>query len=120
MEKTNDIQIAKDFNMVEFECPCCHCVMIHPRLLKLLIKLRRLTLEPIYINSGYRCKKENKKVGGVKNSYHRFGMAVEIHTRTFSIHDLAILAKNAGFDGIGVYKTFIHVDVRGYPEHWEG
>ena len=120
MKNTNDIQIAKDFNMLEFECPCCHCVMIHPKLLELLIKLRRLVLEPIYINSGYRCKKENKKVGGVKTSYHRFGMAADITVRQMSMGDLAIMAAEVGFLGIGLYDTFCHVDIRDYQEHWEG
>ena len=120
MKKINDIQIAKDFNMQEFECPCCHCVMIHPKLLELLIKLRRLVLEPIYINSGYRCKKENKKVGGVKTSYHRFGFAVDITVKQKSMKDLAIMAESVGFLGIGLYDNFCHVDVRDYKEHWEG
>jgi uncharacterized protein YcbK (DUF882 family) len=120
MEETNNIQIAKYFNMQEFECPCCHCVMIHPKLLKLLIKLRRLVMEPIYINSGYRCKKENKKVGGVKSSYHRFGMAVDITVNQKSMHDLAIMAESVGFLGIGLYDTFCHLDIRDHREHWEG
>ena len=119
MEKTNNIQIAKDFNMIEFECPCCHCVMIHPKLLKLLVKLRRLVMEPIYINSGYRCKKENKNVGGVKTSYHRFGMAVDITVKQMCMKDLATMAQSVGFKGIGLYNNFCHLDIREYQEYWE-
>ena len=116
----NDIKIDKYFTLSEFQCPCCKCVMLHPDLLKNLIKLRSLIREPIYINSGYRCKEYNSQVGGVKHSYHMFGMAADISVRHFSISDLSIQAKQVGFRGIGVYKNFLHVDVREYPEHWEG
>ena len=34
---------------------------------------------PVYINSGYRSKKLNAKVGGVPNSYHLRGLAADIH-----------------------------------------
>lgn len=40
--------------------------------------LREWYNKPIYINSGYRCKKLNKAVGGVSNSYHLKGMAADI------------------------------------------
>ena len=36
---------------------------------------------PIYINSGYRCKALNEKVGGVNTSYHLRGMAADITSR---------------------------------------
>ncbi|GAI70152.1 unnamed protein product, partial [marine sediment metagenome] len=73
-----------------------------------------------YINSGYRCTEENKRVGGVKGSYHIFGMAADITVKTKSMHDLAILAESVGFKGIGLYGNFLHLDVRSYKEHWEG
>ena len=34
---------------------------------------------PVYINSGYRSKKLNARVGGVPNSYHLRGLAADIH-----------------------------------------
>ena len=34
---------------------------------------------PVYINSGYRSKKLNAKVGGVPNSRHLLGKAADIH-----------------------------------------
>lgn len=33
---------------------------------------------PVYINSGYRCDELNKLVGGVKDSKHRLGLAVDL------------------------------------------
>lgn len=41
--------------------------------------LRQLYGQPIRINSGYRCEKLNKLVGGVPNSWHQVGNAADIH-----------------------------------------
>lgn len=35
--------------------------------------------KPIHVNSGYRCKELNTKVGGKANSYHLKGMAADLH-----------------------------------------
>lgn len=120
MDKLNDIQIAKTFNLKEFECPCCKCVILHSDLLKFLIALRKLVKEPIHINSGYRCKQYNDQVGGTPKSYHTFGMAADIHARNIDIPHLVIYAQQAGFKGIGLYGTFLHLDVRPVKYHWEG
>lgn len=36
--------------------------------------------KPIFINSGYRCKKLNEKVGGVQKSMHTKGLAADFRT----------------------------------------
>ena len=46
--------------------------------LQRLEKIREGYGHPIYINSGYRCDELNELVGGVKNSYHKTGLAVDI------------------------------------------
>lgn len=38
--------------------------------------------KPIYINSGYRCKKLNETVGGVINSMHTKGLAADFRTES--------------------------------------
>lgn len=43
---------------------------------------RELLGAPIYINSGYRCEKLNKAVGGVPRSYHLAGRAADLTTGT--------------------------------------
>lgn len=45
----------------------------------ILEPLRRLIKRPIHITSGFRCEKLNTAVGGVKDSYHMKGQAVDIH-----------------------------------------
>lgn len=42
--------------------------------------LRELYGKPIIVNSGYRCNKLNKAIGGAKNSQHLVGQASDIRT----------------------------------------
>lgn len=42
--------------------------------------LRELYSKPIIVNSGYRCTKLNKAIGGAKNSQHLIGQASDIRT----------------------------------------
>ena len=119
-DKTNNIKISRHFNLQEFQCPCCKRVILHSELLLKIIKLRLLIKEPIYINSGYRCISENSKVGGVPKSFHLFGMAADISVRTISISEFFYFAEKAKFGGIGIYPTFLHVDVRQVKARWEG
>lgn len=61
------------------------------------------------INSGYRCRELNDKVGGVESSQHRTGEACDV--RCSNPLKLAQLAKDLGlpFDQIGLYPTFVHI-----------
>jgi uncharacterized protein YcbK (DUF882 family) len=72
---------------------------------------------PIIVSSGYRCEALNEAVGGVKNSYHRLGMAADIYPQNRDLEALYGLIKSLFFDGvIGLSecyidrkKRFIHV-----------
>jgi len=119
MNKINYIQISRNWNLQEFQCPCCKRVILHADLLKKLIKLRWEIKEPLYINSGYRCQEENEKVGGVKKSYHLFGMAADVSVRNISIPELLYFAEKYKFGGIGIYRTFLHLDIRQIESRWE-
>jgi uncharacterized protein YcbK (DUF882 family) len=97
--------------------------MLSPDLLTRLNHLRIIINRPIYINSGYRCKEENQRVGGVPGSYHLLGMAVDIHVKDILLSDLLIYAQGIGFNGIGNYENnnFLHLDNRPGPTHfWKG
>jgi zinc D-Ala-D-Ala carboxypeptidase len=72
--------------------------------------------KPIFINSGYRCKKLNETVGGVQKSMHTKGLAADF--RTEEREDInkmfEFLKKNQKeFKIIELinYKTFIHMGV---------
>lgn len=51
--------------------------------------------KPIYINSGYRCDELNVLVGGVKDSKHKSGLAVDLRWDTDLID---FLIENCSFD----------------------
>ena len=114
LNQINDITISPHFNLSEFACPCCNRVMLHPKLLLKLIELRKILERPVYINSGYRCSRYNHQIGGVANSYHRIGLAVDIKVKDINLITLLEVCENIDFAGIGFYekKNFLHLDVR--------
>lgn len=79
---------------------------------------------PILINSGYRTKSHNKKVGGASSSSHLTAKAADI--RTSSHTPAQVMAKIEELIGLGKmkqgglsrYPTFVHYDVRGYKSRW--
>lgn len=60
-----------------------------------LNEIREQYGKPIYINSGYRCDELNVLVGGVKDSKHRLGLAVDLRWDTDLID---FLIENCSFD----------------------
>lgn len=117
-------QLSKNFKRGEFACKCgCGKANPHPALVYALQKLRDLVAEPIYINSAHRCEEHNAKVGGVKDSLHVRGKAVDIRTNGLSPAELADMAEKITefyHGGIGRYNTFVHLDVRGKKARWRG
>ena len=111
----NDIKISKNFKLSEFECKDgSHQVVVDRTLVDKLQKLRNKLNNAIIINSAYRNEEHNKKVGGNKNSQHLLGKAVDIslHNQEVEAQSIANIARDIGFNGIGIYDTFIHLDVR--------
>ena len=53
---------------------------------------------PIIVTSGYRSEKLNKAVGGSRTSYHRLGLAADIHPKSGSIIGLAECIVNSGLE----------------------
>lgn len=105
------MQLTKNFTDDEFNCPCCgEGYVDYPFLLKLQ-QAREIANAPFHINSGWRCEKHNKEVGGVENSSHLNGTAADIkvsgpRSRWRIVSSLI----HAGFTRIGIKETFIHVD----------
>jgi hypothetical protein len=78
---------------------------------------------PIYVNSGWRSVQYNAKVGGSKSSQHLNGLAVDIVWDGFvaksdKTNQFVALAKKEGFRGIGLYNTFVHLDI-GPERQWD-
>jgi len=116
--------LSANFSRSEFQCKCgCKKFNITPALIKGLQELRDYLGMPIIINSGTRCPKHNAAVGGTRNSYHLRGYAADIWVEGLSLKELVRAAeefKVFRHGGIGIYDTFIHLDVRGHRARWRG
>lgn len=85
--------------------------------------LRELYGKPLIVASGIRTPERNKQVGGVKNSSHLLGYAVDWKNIT-DTELIAFLdaAWAAGFRRFGIMATGIHTDddpTKGSPAIWD-
>lgn len=120
------MKLSEHFTREELACRCgCGRIGRWPKRLKELVmrleKLRRLSGDMhVKITSGYRCPKHNKAVGGVDGSYHTLDMAADVYIEGFDVRETALLAKAAGFKGIGRYfkQGFVHCDT-GEKRTWD-
>lgn len=118
--RKNDVKVSENFRLYEFESPDTHEVVVDPSLIQKLQELRDRIGKPIHINSAYRTAAHNRAVGGVKDSQHPKGTAADLHCPDgLTIDQFAAHCEAVGFDGIGKYHTFVHVDVRGYSARWD-
>lgn len=75
--------LVKNFEPEEFKCKCGHCTG-YPTYMK-QVELNHIQTirdhygKPMTITSGLRCPYENRKVGGVANSGHLTGYAVDFY-----------------------------------------
>src|SRR3990167_7814876 len=86
---------------------------LKPELVEMLDKARELAQIPFVITSGYRTKDHNAEVGGVENSGHLEGEAVDLRARNPNEHFIITKALlDAGFTRISrKYPTHIHCDI---------
>lgn len=110
------------FTPEELACRCggrgCRGAYWHdPALLDALEALRAEMGRPLKINSGHRCAIWNAVVGGVPNSEHR-RMAVDIAFGRHNRRAMVAAAERLGFAGIGIARSFLHLDRRIVPARW--
>lgn len=128
----------KWFNEREFVCKCCGGL---PPLAKANIEaLVKEVLDPvrerlgkaIIVNSGYRCERHNKVVGGTPKSQHLRGEAADIAPAGFKFQDSStneaaepitgfkealarlkqLIIENGKFDQLIDYGSFLHVSYK--------
>lgn len=107
--------LTEHFKAQEFACKDgCKFVMVSKILVQVLEALRQKIGEEVYINSGFRTPEHNKAVGGAILSYHQYGMAADIRAKTKTPKELYDLLDKmmAGWGGLELHQTFVHVDVR--------
>lgn len=107
------------FTPQELSCNHCGKLVIDLAAMDKLQTLRRILNRPINVTSGTRCVQWNASVGGASSSYHLNGRAFDIPIAPGDDRSwLVFLAGMAGFTGLGVYETFIHVDT-GPRRFWD-
>lgn len=114
-------QLSKNFKDTKFRCKCCGKLLLDPQLIPALQQLRDYVGSPIYVNCGYRCLEHNREIGSKDTSQHVLGKGADIKSKVLTPKQLARAASkipefNKG--GIGLYNTFVHVDVRGRKARW--
>lgn len=83
---------------------------IKPKSMAKYVLAREFAQIPFKVNSAYRTPEHNTKVGGVPNSAHTRGYAFDTSTRRKDEKAMIKAFLRAGFNRVGVYNTFIHVD----------
>ena len=117
-------QLTANFRRSEFACKglaCCGgTAAIAPEFVEMLQRLRDLVGKPIVVNSGFRCLKHNRAVGSNDTSQHPLGLAADLAIPVGMTADqLAAVAESLGlFGGIGIYPTWVHVDIGPAGRRW--
>lgn len=71
----------KYFKQSEFDCPDCGLNNMNLKVVKIADEVREHFGKPAIVTSGTRCKKHNTEVGGVANSRHLQGKAIDMYVQ---------------------------------------
>ena len=122
-------KLTKNFSLQEFNSKCGRDIPneILPNIIELAKNLQVLRDEvnkPISITSGYRSPEHNAKVKGAKNSQHIKGTAADIKVKEMTPKEVALVIEELieqgkiKEGGIGIYRTWVHYDIRGKKARW--
>ena len=103
----------KYFSRDEFKCSETGNNEIQDEFVHALDKLREECGFPFAITSGYRDPSHSVEAKKEKAGQHTLGIAADIAVSGGSQRFIIVSkAMELGFSGIGVAKTFVHVDIR--------
>ena len=114
-----DIKVGQHFKLSDFTCRCgCGEVVYTPTLVKTLDTLANQFQRDVVITSGFRCKQRNKEVGGVPDSLHLTGQAVDFVVK--GVSPAKVVQYLSDYDGgVGEYTRHVHID-SGVKKRWKG
>ena len=124
------MKLSTNFNLDEFAsadgtAPSGEVLKNLTEIAKNLEVLRKQIGQPIRVTSGFRSREHNKKIGGATNSFHVLGMASDIQVDKMSPEQVAkaielLIAEGKMKEGgLGIYRTWVHYDVRGTKARWK-
>jgi uncharacterized protein YcbK (DUF882 family) len=110
-------RLSENFTESEFRCRCCgelHSGGVPQQLIDVLQDVRNHFGQPTMVNSGFRCVRHNRNVGGAANSQHTHGRAADIRVANVDPSRVQryLREKYTGRFGIGSMGTFTHIDIR--------
>lgn len=109
------LKVATNFKVSEFKSDSS-IVLINSKLPAALQMIRDKIGKPIIITCAYRTETHNKRVGGVSNSKHLYGMAADIYVKGVDERTLARTINSLFPKSYAVIcytkKHFVHFDVR--------
>ena len=108
------------FKLSDFDCQETGNNEMSEEFLEKLDDLRHVCGFPFIITSGYRDPTHSIEARKAKAGTHARGIASDIRINNGNeAYQIIKHAQSMGFNGIGVAKSFIHVDIRqGMPVIW--
>ena len=124
-------QMSKNFKKTEFKCRDGTSVPEElmnnlKELVQNLQIIRDCINEPMHIISGYRTPKYNRRIGGARKSQHMKARAADIVVKGMKPTELREIIINLIKEGkikkggVGLYRSFVHYDTRGWNARWKG
>lgn len=118
-----DAKVSEHFKLREFKCgDNSKVVVLNDELVAVLEKARRHFGKPIKIDSGYRTVAYNSTIKNASpKSQHTHGNAADIVVRGVKPIDVYNYFNATYPDtyGVGIYNTFVHIDVRPDKARWD-
>lgn len=113
-------RLTENFLASEFRCACgrpdCDAPRMDRAFMAKLQALRTAWGRPMVITSGARCRAHNAAIGGSVGSMHLRGLAADVSMHPGKARwEFLRLAFALGFRGIGVGRSFVHLDMRPEP-----
>ena len=121
--KDGNKKLSTNFKVKEFACTDgSDPIFIDSDLVNILQKIRTHFGKAVTITSAYRTPSKNKACGGTTYSQHLYGKAADIKVNGVAPAKVAAYAEKLlpKSGGIGIYKTFTHIDVRTTKSRWNG
>ena len=118
-QKYAEFNGIQHFSYGEFTCHCgCGYNTVDIRLVKILDDIRNHYGRPAIITSGVRCKKHNREVGGVENSWHTRRKAADFYINGISSSELNRYCSILREQGLLRYcyaidSGAVHIDIGG-------